>query len=218
MHKLSAPKIQRSYIRMYKKIIHDLNLKINDSVLDIGAGLGFLKRPVIELGCKYTGIETDKVSFENACALYGQEGFVLGYFPNDIPHQYYDCIVALSCADEVPDKVGFLNSIRSRLKSESGVTYIAVRNKAFFVNKIKFKWIMSKCSERSRVSCHDLTANDWENLINNCGLQICRVGTFYRPIYWRLTSVGIRNVAYNIFSLFLPYQWSYMVYIIARSK
>jgi SAM-dependent methyltransferase len=212
MHELQNPIIQNSYLRQYVALLDELDIKSGSRVLDIGSGLGFLKPLVNDLGATYVGIEPDRVSFESACVLYGNQGFLNGFFPEVAPDEFFDVVLALSCVDEVPDKAGFLSNMRSRLEPGHGIGYIAVRNSAFFVNRFKTEKRMSNRSERSRISTNDLSAAEWEALISASGLIICEQGKFWRPWLTGLSFIGLKNIAYRLISMVVPRTQSYMLY------
>lgn len=212
MHELQIPIIQNSYLRQYVALLNELDIKSGSRVLDIGSGLGFLKPLVNDLGATYVGIEPDRVSFESACVLYGNQGYLHGFFPEAAPDEFFDVVLALSCVDEVPDKAGFLSNMRSRLEPGHGIGYIAVRNGAFFVNRFKTEKRMSNRSERSRISTNDLSAAEWEALIAANGLRICEQGKFWRPWLTGISFVGLKNIAYRLISMVVPRAQSYMLY------
>jgi SAM-dependent methyltransferase len=218
MHELEDIRIQNSYLSEYQSILEVLQINSSHKVLDIGSGLGFLKFLVEAKGASYTGIEPDRTSYESACALYGEDGFICGFFPDISPVTFYDTILVLSCVDEVPDKASFLSGLKSRLAPKDGVAYIAVRNKSFFVNRFKSEKIMSRRNDRSRVSLQDLSDSEWEALFANVGLNVYKRGKFWRPWLIGFTLVGIKNILYRILSIFLPREYSYMLYYIVKSK
>lgn len=213
IHELQNPYIQNSYRRQYEAVLNELNISPGSRILDIGSGLGFLKPSVQARGGCYVGIEPDQVSYESACTLYGDVGYVHGFFPEAVPpDECFDVILALSCVDEVPDKAGFLSSMCSHLQPSHGVGYVAVRNRAFFINRFKTEKVMAGRSERSRICTHDLSAAEWEALFAASGLQICEQGKFWRPWLTGISFVGLKNIAYRLISMIVPRSHSYMVY------
>jgi hypothetical protein len=62
-------------------------------VLDIGSGLGFFKSLVIRRGGDYLGIEPECSSYEAACRIYGNNGYVNGFFPDDCPLVKFDVVL-----------------------------------------------------------------------------------------------------------------------------
>lgn len=212
VHELQSSIIQKSYLRQYETLLNELSIGSGSRVLDIGSGLGFLK-PLVQIrGGSYIGIEPDRISYESACSLYGSKGYIHGFFPEAAPKELFDTILVLSCVDEVPDKAGFLLSMKSYLEPGHGVAYIAVRNGAFFINRFKTESRMSNRSERSRLSTHDLSSYEWEELFNTYGLLICEQGKFWRPWLIGISKTGFKNIAYKIFSFFMPRTQSYMLY------
>lgn len=209
-HELQHPLIQRSYRRQYKSLLDELRVGKGARVLDIGSGLGFLKALVQARGATYIGIEPDAASIESAKALYGSEGFVLGFFPEAAPAQRFDVALVLSCVDEVPDKAGFLRGLKAHLEPGTGVGYIAVRNRAFFVNRFKTEATMAGRSQRARIK--DLSAPEWEALIEASGLRVSEQGKFWRPWLTGFSFTGLKNVAYRLISLVGPRRGSYMLY------
>jgi SAM-dependent methyltransferase len=209
---LTHPLIQRSYRRRYAALLDRFRVTQGTRVLDVGSGLGFLKPLVVARGGSYTGLEPHAGSFENACALYGADGFIRGFFPAAAPAADYDVIVALSCVDEVPDKAEFLRNLKARLVPGRGVGYIAVRNRGFFVNRLKPHQVQDGMSERSRISLGDLTTREWEQMIGASGLRIEASGKFWRPWLTGFTFAGVKNVAYRLISMVSARSGSYMVF------
>ena len=216
-HVLQDQRIQRSFQRQYDALLTELGLRADQRVLDIGSGVGFLKPMVAARGASYTGIEPDKSAFAAASALYGPQGYLCGFFPQAAPQDRYDLILVLSCVDEVPDRSSFLQGLRARLTPGSGLAYIAVRNRSFFVNRLKTERAMAGRSERSRISLSDLTDAQWQALLANCGLQVVECGKFWRPWFTGFSSTGARNVLYRLVSHVVPRPHSYMLYYKVRA-
>lgn len=218
MHELKNIKIQDSYRKQYQILLSRLNVVTGTKVLDIGSGLGFIKPMVESKGGIYLGVEPDKASYDAACELYGHDGFIMGFFPEAIPINKFDLILVLSCVDEVPDKLRFLEGIRLILDQGDCKAYIAVRNKSFFVNRFKTSKMMKGRSARSLIGAQDLTPTAWENLFQLSGLVVIDKGKFLRPWITGFTITGLKNIAYKIMSLILPLNYSYMLYYIVDLK
>lgn len=212
MHDLQNSKIQNSYKRQYQLLLNDLHVSSGSRVLDIGSGLGFLKPLVFARDGTYVGIEPDRESFESACVLYGERGYLNGFFPEVAPEEFFDVILVLSCVDEVQDKNYFLSGVRSRLEPRHGVAYVAVRNRSFFVNRFKTEKRMLLRSERSRMAAQDLSAYEWEKLFADNNLTICERGKFWRPWLTGISFIGFKNIVYKLCSMILPRTHSYMLY------
>lgn len=211
-HTLANPSIQQSFQREYRRLLTQLRIQPGQRVLDIGSGVGFLKPMVHQLGAQYAGIEPSDDAYAAACSLYGEEGFVCGYFPQDLHAGKFDHILVLSCVDEVPERGPFLVGLRERLVPGRGTAYIAVRNKAFFINWFKNDWTMARSSARARISLQDLTDAQWQSLLRDSGLEIVEQGKFLRPWFTGWSAAGMKNVLYRLFSHLLPRRCSYMLY------
>jgi SAM-dependent methyltransferase len=218
MHDLENKKIQDSYRKQYQPLLSSLNVVTGTKVLDIGSGLGFIKPMIESRGGIYLGVEPDKASYDAACELYGHEGFIMGFFPDAISINKFDLILVLSCVDEVPDKLRFLEGIRLILDQGDCKAYIAVRNKSFFVNRFKTTEVMKGRSARSLIGARDLKSTEWENLFQSSGLVIIEKGKFLRPWITGFKIVGIKNIAYKLLSIILPVNYSYMLYYILDLK
>lgn len=208
---LDNPWVQRSYRAQYRSLLDELGIRAGQRVLDVGSGMGFLKPLVRDRGAEYTGIEADPAAYAMACKLYGPEGFVTGYFPQAMDAGSFDVILALSCVDEVPAKAEFLRGVAERLERGSGVAYIAVRNRRFFVNRFKNEKTMASRSARARVSLTDLGPEEWESLFGDSGLSIVEKGKFWRPWLTGFSAIGVRNVLYRLYSACMPREHSYML-------
>lgn len=117
----------------YKKVLGEIYNRIlagtGRNVLDLGFGTGTLTAKLYENGCKIWGqdfssrmIEIAQAKMPNACLYQGD--FSKGLVEN-LQAQEYECIVATYTLHHLTDddKVGFLNTLLSRL-CPSGRIYI----------------------------------------------------------------------------------------------
>jgi SAM-dependent methyltransferase len=208
------PIIQWFYQKQYAPLLDELRVGAGTRVLDIGFGTGFLKTLVHARGAAYLGIEADEAAYESAAALYGREGYIQGRFPQEAPAGRADIIFVLSCLDEVPEKAGFIAGMKSRLEPGHGVAGVAVRNRAFFVNRFKTERIMVGRSERARIK--DLSAEEWEKLFITSGLHIATRKKFLRPWLTGFTFTSLKNLVYRLISMVVPCAQSYMLYYLVK--
>jgi hypothetical protein len=205
------PIVQRSYINQYDSLLKKIKISKSSKVLDIGSGLGFMKPLVLNYGSSYVGIESDLNTYNIACKLYGENGFIHGYFPTSLQSQLYELIFVLSCVDEVDDKSTFLKELKLRLYPGVGEAHIAVRNGGFLINRFKYEFIISKLSKRAQISASDIRAKEWSELIESSGLQIIEIDKFWRPWIIGFSFIGLKNILYKIISYLLPIKYSYMI-------
>jgi SAM-dependent methyltransferase len=218
MYELKKNIVQISYKKQYDLMLKNLGVTSGKQILDIGSGIGFLKPMVNAKHASYIGIEPDRASFDAACQLYGSECFISGFFPEAAPQKIYDIVLALSCVDEVPNKIKFLEEVLLLIKKSEGIAYIAVRNGDFFINRFKTKKMMEGRSERAIIGSQDLTFDEWKSLFVTIGFDIYDYGKFWRPWLIGFTFIGVKNIFYKIISMLVSTKYSYMLYFKIKAK
>ena len=218
---LMSPIVQQSFINRANKFIKYLKIKKGHSVLDIGSGTGYLKKIIEQLGAKYTGIEPNFISYNSALKLYGKSNFYNFNYPNDQINKRYNYIISLTCLDEVENKKLFIKSLHENL-SQEGIAYISVRNSDFILNPFKnFLKTLIRCISinyffKNKNKLIDLNLYSYNSLFLESSFEILEYGKFLRPWILPPLTVGIRNIFYQLLSLILPINRSYMIYFILK--
>jgi 2-polyprenyl-3-methyl-5-hydroxy-6-metoxy-1,4-benzoquinol methylase len=162
--------VQASYRLAYKKFINSI-VKESDRILDIGFGYGFLKPLVEEKKGVYTGIEGNQTAVNYAQRTYGKQGYVLGFFPEDMPsNKKFNIVISLTTIDQVDDKVSFIKGLMMA-SEENAKIYLTVRNKSSFVG-----------SSGAGYGLQDLSLDDWVSLFSSYQLEINKVTKMPRPL------------------------------------
>lgn len=219
-------KINNNFIVQFfykKNFINFFNKKISsykfNSVLDIGSGSGFLK-PIFEgKGKEYLGIEPDDNVFLSCTKLYGSDNFINDFFPSCFngKNLKFDLVIILTCLDEVPNKIEFLEGLFKVINNDS-TCFIVVRNKSFFINYIKFSFFKSYLNGRSKISLNDLSFSEWKVLFEENNFLILDDGKYLRPWITGFNLSGFKNILYNIFSIFLKKDLVYMNYFTIKKN
>ena len=211
--------IQNSYIKNFEGIFNTYLKSRNPSnLLDIGSGYGFVKKVCLENGISYSGVEADIEVLRSAQLLYDEGGFIHGFFPDVLNDDLteYDMIVVLTCLDEVYDVSSFLSGIHLKLALH-GTCYVALRNRDFFVNKLKIGWIKKMLKGRSLISLNDRSFTEWSTVLEK-RFNLEKKGKYYRPLMTGFNFQAIKGLLYNFFSFFSPVKYSYMNYFVLSKK
>lgn len=213
--KISGSISQAFYRRQARQILSQLGNLAGCRVLDLGCGTGFLK-PLFEAGfARYQGIDGDAKSIGIARQLYGTDGFIHGFFPQDLPTGEFDLIISLSCVDEMPDRALALSAIAERLDSD-GRALLAVRNGAFPIHQIKR--LLHRLSIKRTLVIDDLDYYQWISIIGQAGLKIDKIQAYRRPWFTGANVTGLKNAMYRSANWVLPTRWCYMLQFLLSKK
>ena len=142
--------------------------------------------------------------------LYGDGGLINESFPADkIYNKKFDIIIALSCLDKICKKEVFLECVKKNLKKNS-ILYIAVRNQAFILNRLK------PIFNTKKQVIPDLDLMEYKKLFTKKEFKIISDGKFFRPWITGFNLIGVKNLIYKVISKILPKNISYMLYFKLR--
>jgi SAM-dependent methyltransferase len=213
--KIAGSLAQASYRRQARKLLERLGNLAEVRVLDLGCGTGFLKPLFAEKAAHYQGIDGDARSIGIARQLYRPEGFIHGYFPQDLVAAKFDLIISLSCVDEMPDRAMALAAIADRL-APGGRSLLAVRNGTFPVHRLKR--FLHRVSMKKTLVVDDLDYDNWVATIRQAGLNIEAIEAYHRPWFIGVSANGLKNTIYRAANWALPKHRCYMLQFLLSKK
>lgn len=199
-----------SFLKRYQAEFRSELIEANESqnLLDIGSGIGVLKSVSEQYRLDYLGIEPSSSSYCYSANRFGKEFFLHSNLENAHENLIsmkknvspFDIVVAVSCLDEVNDKLRFLAVLKSFCHKKTRV-FLIVRNKSFPL--VAFR--------RNKMAVEDLTYYQWKELFIEAGFEIQFVKKSFRPWINSLNMTLAPNFLYRIASAFLPVRNSYML-------
>ncbi len=120
---LAEDKFGKPYADDFLAFINDAVAEGGRAALEVGAGVGYITRRLIENGWLATGVEPGK-GYAEHWAHYGVD-IINDYFPNSRIQGPYDLICSYAVLEHIADPVQFLVDIRERLAPE-GTAVISV--------------------------------------------------------------------------------------------
>ena len=92
-------------------------LNRNDTVLDIGCGIGVLAYSMAKAGARVTGIDFSEANIQTAQKRFAHPGitYVCGNALTDLPDGVYETIVLSNVLEHLPERPKFLRSLQERL-------------------------------------------------------------------------------------------------------
>lgn len=101
------------YVKDFMRFI-DQSAPIRGTLLEIGAGTGFMSKCLAEAGWQVTSIEPG-VGYQRHWDAYGVH-VINDFFPSDHVQGQYDVIVFYTVLEHIKDTKSFLNSVKKQLK------------------------------------------------------------------------------------------------------
>jgi SAM-dependent methyltransferase len=109
----------KPYADDFLAFINDTVAKGGRTALEIGAGVGYITRQLIESGWHATGIEPGN-GYAQHWLRYGVD-IINDFFPNSAVRGPYDLICSYAVLEHIADPVQFLIDIRERLEPEGNL-------------------------------------------------------------------------------------------------
>jgi len=93
-------------------------LQENETVLDLGCGIGFLAYDMARAGALVTGIDISEANIKMAHEQFSHPGvtYICGNALTDLPDGAYETIVLSNVLEHLPERPEFLRSLQERLK------------------------------------------------------------------------------------------------------
>tara|TARA_B100001939_G_C16793246_1_gene552294 strand:- start:213 stop:860 length:648 start_codon:yes stop_codon:yes gene_type:complete len=201
--------VQFFYLLNYKKLVQNY-INNGDKVLEVGSGLGFLKKLILQKGGFYSGFEPRLDAYEAATNLYGKDHFYNSQLTENINNSIFDKIIAITVIDEIADKKKFINDVKSYSNKNTKIIFI-VRNLNFPFRKGSKVW-----SSYTNLPTEDLGYSEWVNFFKSEGLDIISIEKTHRPLITSFTVNGIKNILIRFLDIFLPKKKNHMLCFILK--
>jgi len=103
-------------------------LQKNETVLDVGCGIGALAYDMADAGALVTGIDISEVNIKTAQERFAHPNvtYICGNALTDLPSGVFETIVLSNVLEHLPERPEFLRSLQTRLKSGGGRYLIRV--------------------------------------------------------------------------------------------
>jgi 2-polyprenyl-3-methyl-5-hydroxy-6-metoxy-1,4-benzoquinol methylase len=182
-----------------RSIIPSYEVDVNSPrILEIGCGTGNFRNN-FSYPVEYWGVEP----FDNAAQIASDvlDRVLIGTYEkihNELPNNYFDCVVCCDVIEHMENPSGFLNSIKDKIKPD-GCLVGSIPNVRYITNlyKLLFEkdWCYTDAGTLDRTHLRFFTEKSLRKLFLDCGFEI--------ELFYGINSISIstRTWRYFIFTV-----------------